>query len=83
MSTGGMQPTRNQHALQPFNDGQNMIKSVKGMPSCCCGWGKECKQIQMEIECLPDGTEFELWKQPYAQIVTGSTTKKQKFEEVI
>jgi len=40
----------------------------------------------MKIECLPEGSMFDLWKQPYAQIisaVSGSTDKKKKYEEVI
>jgi len=78
-----MQSTSRQHPAQPFNHGPNMHEELQGVPLCCCGWGKSCKEILKRIECLPDGSKFDLWKQSYAQIGTGSTTKKKKFEEMI
>jgi len=77
------QPTRCQHAAQSFNDEKNALELLKGVLLCCCGWGNDCKKIRMEIEHLPEGSNFDLWKQPYAQIVSGLTDKKKKYEEVI
>jgi len=68
---------------EPCDNGQNMPMVVKSVPSCCCAWGLVCKNVRMKIESLPDGSNYNLWKQPYAQIITGNTEKKKKLEQVI
>jgi len=60
-----------------------MPKKMKGVHLHCCSWDNACKDIQIAIELLPSGSKFVIWKQPYAQIPTARTDKKQKFLEVL
>jgi len=61
---------------KPVDDWQGIYKKVKGVRLCCCGWGTLCKDIRVTIELFPDGSQYELWKKPYTQILTGNTDKK-------
>jgi len=78
-----MQAKQTQDGGEPYHNGHSMPKKMKGVRKCCCSWGDACKDIQMAIQSLPSGSEFDLWKQPYAQISTAKTGKKWAFLNIL